>query len=137
MSLELPRSLHPLALLAAREAGAEGFAIHQCDPADGRREVKIEWGVSPPKAGEAGLTVASFPLHAGGEVTGELSFIFRGAEIAPRAQSLVERIAAVIDEVWRLPQLAAAYARRAARIGELETELADSKIADRARGLVA
>src|ERR1700733_14473782 len=122
MSQELPRSLHPLALLAAREAGAQGFAIHECDAAGGRRAVKIEWGVSAPEAGESGLTVAVFPLHAGDEVTGELAFIFRGA-VAPRAQSLLERIAAVIDEVWRLPQVPAAYARRAARIGELETEL--------------
>jgi hypothetical protein len=42
-----------------------------------------------------------------------------------------------MDQVWRLSLLEAAYARDAARIGQLETELVDSKIADRARGLLA
>jgi hypothetical protein len=137
MSQELPRSLHTLALLAAREAGADGFAIQQIDPADGRREVKFAWGVPPPEDGESGIVVASFPLHAGEEVTGAILFVFRGAVIAAQNQPLLERISAVIEQVWRLSLLPAAYARKAARIGELETELADSKIADRARGLLA
>jgi hypothetical protein len=133
----IPGSLHPLALLAAREAGADGFAIHQVDAASGRREAIFGWGVPVPKTGEAGLAVTSFPLHAGDEVTGELIFAFRGAATPPRAQSVLERIAAVIDQVWHLSSLPANYSRNAARIGELETELADSKIADRARGLLA
>jgi hypothetical protein len=137
MSRELPQSLHPLALLAAREAGADGFAIQQLRPADGRREVKFAWGVPPPEAGEGELTVVSFPLHAGEEVTGSLLFVFRGAVIAAQARPLLERISAAIEQVWRLSLLPDAYAQQAARIGELETELADSKIADRARGLLA
>jgi len=137
MSQELPRSLHPLALLAAREAGADGFAIYQCDPASGRREARLDWGVPAPGAGETGLTVTSFPLRAGDEVTGVLTFVFREASISPQAQSLLDQVALAIEEVWRLSLVPAAYARNAARIGELETELADSKIADRARGLLA
>ena len=49
----------------------------------------------------------------------------------------LERIAGAIEEVWSLSLLPATYARNAARIGELESELADSKIADRARGMLA
>jgi hypothetical protein len=123
-------------MLAAREAGAAGFAIHQIDPA-GRREVKLDWGLPPPEGGETGLTVTSFPLHAGDQATGILTFVFRGAVIPAGAQSRLERIAAVVEGVWRLPLAPASYARDAARIGELESELADSKIADRARGLLA
>jgi hypothetical protein len=133
----LPRSLHPLALLASREAGADGYAIHEVDPADGRREVKFAWGAAVPEAPETGLTLASFPLHAGDEVTGVLTFVFRGAAASPRARSVLERIARVIEEVWRLSRVPQTYARNAARIGELEAELADSKIADRACGLIA
>jgi hypothetical protein len=48
----------------------------------------------------------------------------------------LERIAGAIEEIWRLPLIPQAYARNAARIGELEAELADSKIADRACGLL-
>jgi hypothetical protein len=137
VSQTLPRSLQPLALLASREAGADGYAIHQVDPAAGRREVKFAWGAAVPEASETGLTVTSFPLHAGDEVTGVLTFVFRGAAISPRAQSVLERIASAIEEVWRLSLLPQSYARSAARIGELEAELADSKIADRACGLLA
>jgi ANTAR domain len=137
MSRELPHSLHPLALLAAREAGADGFAIRQTDPEGEQRDAKLDWGVAAPEAGETGLTVLSFPLHAEEEVTGVLTFVFRGVAVPPRAQALLKRIAPVIEEVWRLSLLPAAYARNATRIGELEIELADSKIADRARGMLA
>jgi hypothetical protein len=137
MNQELPRSLYPLALLAAREAGADGFAIHQIDPAGGEREVNLDWGMPVPDADQIGLRVVAFSLHAHDEATGALVFVFRLAQIPPRAQSLLERIAAVIEEVWRLSVLPAAYARNAARIGKLETDLADSKISDRARGLLA
>jgi len=130
------RSLQPLAMIAAREAGADGFAIHQFDAA-GKRQEKGSWGVPPPEAGETGFTVASFPLRLDDAATGALTFVFRGVVISPRAQSVLERIAAVIEEVWRLSLVPAAYARNAARVGELETALADSKIADRARGMLA
>jgi hypothetical protein len=136
-SRPLPRSLHPLALLASREAGADGYAIHQVDPSAGRREMKFAWGAAIPEAGETGLTVTSFPLRAGDEVTGVLTFVFRGGAVSPHARSVLERIAAAIEEVWRLSLLPQTHARNAARIGELEAELADSKIADRACGLLA
>ena len=76
-------------------------------------------------------------MRAGDDVTGVLTFVFREASISPQAQSVLDQVAGAIEEVWRLSMLPAAYARSAARIGELETELADSKIADRARGLLA
>ncbi len=137
MSPEPPRSLHALALLAARETEAEGFAICQVDPAGKPCEVKCEWGVAIPNAAEPGLTLTSFPLRAGDDVTGVLTFVFRGTAVSPGAQSLLERIAKAIEEVWRLSLLPAYYARSAAHIARLETELADSKIADRAGGLLA
>ncbi len=137
MSQELPRSLQPLALIAAKEAGADGYAIHQLDPVTGQRELKLAWGVAVPESTGKGVAVASFPLHAGDEVTGVLTFVFCGAALSPRAQSVLQRIAGGIEEVWRLSLLPQTYARDAARIGQLEAELADSKIADRACGLLA
>jgi len=134
---QLLKSLHPLALLAAREAGAEGFAIHRIDAATGHREVKLAWGALVPEAMQDGLMVTSFPLRAGDEITGVLAFVFRGSAIPPRAPSVLERIAGAIEEVWRLSLVSETYARNAARIGELEAALADSKIADRASGLLA
>jgi hypothetical protein len=133
----LPRSIHPLALLAAREAGADGFAIYQCDPASGQREMQLGWGLPVPEPGETAITVSSFPLRAGDDISGVLTFVFRQASISRQAQSLLDRLAGAIEEVWCLSLVPTTYARSAARIGKLETELADSKIADRARGLLA
>lgn len=133
----IPESLQPLALIGVQETGADGFAIHQIDQAGGQPELKLQWGAPPPEAGETARTAISLPLHAVGQVTGILTFVFRETVISPRAQSVLERIAGAIEEVWRLSLLPAAYARSAVRIAELETVLADSKIADRARGLLA
>ncbi|HTC89635.1 MAG TPA: ANTAR domain-containing protein [Bryobacteraceae bacterium] len=130
------RSLQPLAMIAAREAKADGCAMHQFDAA-GERQETFSWGVQLPEGGATGFTVASFPLGAEEASSGVLTFVFRGAMISPRAQALLERMAAVIEEAWRLTEVPVMYARSAARIGELETALADSKIADRARGLLA
>jgi ANTAR domain len=133
----LPRSLQPLAQIAVREAGADGYAIHQIDLATGRRVVEFAWGAAVPESPQKGLTLTSFPLRAGDDATGVLTFVFRGAAISSRARSVTERIAGAIEEVWRLSVVPQTYARNAARIGELEAELADSKIADRACGLIA
>jgi hypothetical protein len=131
------RSLQPLALLAAQEVGAEGFAMYQVEPRTGARELKFAWGTSIPEPGAAGFAVDLFPLRAGEALTGVLAFAFRCNAIAPATHAILERIAGAMEEVWRLSLLSDSYARDAARIGELETELADSKIADRARGLLA
>jgi hypothetical protein len=132
----LPRSLQPLARIALKEAGADGYAIYQVNPASDLRELKFAEGAVA-VSGEEGFIVTSFPLRTGGEVTGVLAFVFRGAAASPHAQSVLERIAAAIEEVWRLSLLPETHARNAARIGELEADLADSKIADRACGLLA
>jgi hypothetical protein len=132
----IPRSLQPLALIALKEAGADGCAIYQVDPKTEVRDLKFAWGVPVPESGKD-FTVYSFPLRAGEAVTGIVVFVFRGSSIAPATRSVLERMVGAIEEVWRLSLVPAAYARNAARIGELETELADSKIADRARGLLA
>lgn len=137
MSRPLPQSLEPLSKLAFHESGADGYALCQIEPRTERRTVKFASGVPvPSKAGE-GITIASFPLRADHATTGVLTFVFHADSIDARAYAVLERIARVIENVWRLAVLADLYAQKAARIAALESELADSKIADRARGLLA
>ena len=133
----IPRSLQPLAQIALKEVGAEGYAIYQVDPETEARELKLAGGASVPESSGAGFTVDWFPLRADDAVTGIVAFVFRGRAISPTAHAVLERIAGAIEEVWRLSLLSATYGRDAARLGELESELADSKIADRARGMLA
>jgi hypothetical protein len=132
------QSLQPLALLALREAGGDGYAICDVDPASGRRTLKFSYGVPVPDPDlkTAMFSVAAFPLRVDGTVTGTLSFVFRGDAISPEAKALLDRIAGPVEAVWQFAQIPASYAALATRIGELEAELADSKIADRARGLL-
>jgi hypothetical protein len=131
------RSLQLLALIGSKEAGAEGYAIYQADAKTKTRELKFSWGLPVPELSGDGLVVETFPLRGGQAEGGSVEFVFRGSAVAPAARAILERIAGAMDQVWRLSLLEAAYARDAARIGQLETELVDSKIADRARGLLA
>ena len=133
----LPRSLQPLAQIALADTGADGYAIYQVDPTTTLRELKFAWGVPVPEPGDAGFTVDSFPLRVGEATSGILTFVFRGSAIHPGTRAALERVAAAIEGVWRLALVPGAYARNAARIGELEMELTDSKIADRASGMLA
>jgi hypothetical protein len=133
----LPRSLQSLAQIALQRAGADGYAIYRLDPKTDSRELSFAGGAPVPQSRVDGFIVSSFPLHAGGDVTGVLSFVFRGTEIAAGAQAVLKRIAVAIEEVWRFSLVPQTYARNAARIGELEAALADAKIADRAGGLLA
>jgi ANTAR domain len=131
-----PASVPPLVEIAANRAGAAGYAIYQVH-STGTRELKFACGPPIPESGLAGFTMDSLPLQIDEGVNGLLIFVFRGSAIAPASRAVLERIAGAIEAVWRLSLLPETYARNAARIGELEFELADSKIADRARGLLA
>jgi ANTAR domain len=133
----LPLSLEPLALIAAKEVRAVGYAIYKVDPVTESRELKYCWGAWAPESGEKGFRVVSFPLRAGETVTGILAFVLSGNANEPATRASLDRIAGAVEEVWRLSSLSARYAQGAARVAELETELADSKIADRALGMLA
>ncbi len=124
----LRASVEALAALALKQKLAAGYAIYEIDADTGERTLKLAAGVTDG-------TTFRFPLgHA--ERSGEVVFVCGGNIDGDDAVNL-ERIARAIDQVWRLSLLAESYAREAARIGALEAELADSKIAERARGLLA
>jgi hypothetical protein len=132
----IPRSLQPLAEMARKVTGAEGFAIYQLDPGCAP-VLKSCGGSKVPESAEAeGLGVATFPLSIDDGVAGRLSFVFRNANISTSHRLLLERIAGAIESVWRFSRTPERYAQIALRIGELEVELADAKIADRAAGLL-
>lgn len=131
-------SLQPLASLAMREAGADGYALFQHD-AEARLTCITAGGVhmAPQNlAGSADLAVASFPLHSRDAVTGVLAFGFTSRVIPITVKRQLGRIAAAIERVWQLSDAAEDLMRVAARVAELETEVADSKIATRTRGFL-
>ena len=78
----IPRSLQPLALIALKEAGADGYALYQLDPETEVRQLKYAWGLSVPESVDAGLTVEWFPLRSGEPVTGTNGFKSVNCEVS-------------------------------------------------------
>lgn len=136
-SRPLPQSLQPLAEIAVHDARASGYAVYEIDAATGQRELKLAWGVPVPDPQTAGFFTVSLPLQIGDDVRGFLDFVFRSSVVPDATGVVLRRIARAIEAVWQLTLLPSDYARTAARMGEMESKLADSKIADRARGLLA
>jgi len=132
----LPRSLSLLAEITVHAAGALGYAIYQIDPCSGRRDLRAAAGAEVPESSGKGWVVHSLPLQMGDAVQGALALVFRGP-LPESSRMMVERMARSMEAVWRLTSVPGDYARGAARIGEMESELADSKIADRVRGILA
>jgi hypothetical protein len=124
-----PRSVQSLAQLSLRQSGADGFAIYQVDAAGGQVLMYQEGAAD-------GSYVASFPFKIDEGADGSLSFVFCNSSIGVSTQLLLERIARAIESVWQFSRAPERYAQMALRIGELEVELADAKIADRASGLL-
>ena len=67
---------------------------------------------------------------------GALSFVFRGKTVSDETRALLAQFAAAAEAIWRQWSSPSAYARSVTRIVELEAKLADSKISDRACGLL-
>jgi hypothetical protein len=132
----LPHSVQPLALIALRETGADGYAISTMDPEGGAARLIASFGLPVPAANERGAYVASVPLDVANPVSGTIRFVFRTEQECRIASPLIERAARSIEAVWHLARLRELCVDKAAQIGDLQAELADSKIGDRARGLL-
>jgi hypothetical protein len=133
-----PRSVHTLAALAAREAGADGYALFRRDAEGGYSHLGGSGDAitETDLAIEAGCSIVTFPLRSTEAAPAVLAFSFRGHSCTAAARSRLCRMTAAIEQVWRLSATAAGLAGLAVRIGELEAQLADSKIASRARGFL-
>jgi hypothetical protein len=132
MSLGHVESLAPLAL---RETVATGYAIHRFD---GSSAICLSaYGLSIAEGREEGLPVAHFSLCVKAIEVGTLSLVFRSRAIPESAGAVLERLARTIESVWLLSYTPDTLIQLATRIGRLQAEMADPKIADRARGFLA
>lgn len=133
----LPNSLQPLAQIAVRYVGAEGYAIYEINPQTGLRELRCSEGASAPGPTDYTRVADCYPLLIDDSVSGLLTFVFPGRAAAHDARRVLERIARTIESVWRASLVPDAYAQKAAQAGRLEADLADAKIADRAQGILS
>jgi AmiR/NasT family two-component response regulator len=117
------QSLELLAKLAVRATGADGYAIEESSE------------TFPPGSAVSFLLGAN--AGAPPQSQGWLSFVFRGKPVSGKTSGILKRFADLIDSVRRREQAIKTYAEQAARIGEMEAELIDAKIAARVSGLMA
>jgi hypothetical protein len=133
-------SLSALALIAMREAGAEGYAFFEKSVESGA--LRRVGGCGVPIAedslnGDPQTTgVLAYPL-LNGDVEGVVAFAFPQPLNVRDANARLGRIVATVARLWTAAQTAGRYSDLTDRVNELETRLMDWKIGDRARGYLA
>lgn len=133
-------SLSALAAIAARQAGAEGYAYFAKNSETGSLRRLTACGVP---IAEAAVTegsrlpgLAIYPLRGNGAVDRLLAFKFGDSTETPERSAQLDGIVETIASVWGASEAGRRYRRLIERVRELETRLLDSKIADRARGFL-
>jgi ANTAR domain len=136
-------SVSILAELAMRHSGAEGYALYALDTESGALLLKHSAGASLPRpqdltisrglARRRGSVVVSYPLRLEGSLLGTLAFAFQGDSVAEQRISILDRLAGAVEIVYCLPHSAT---RLFEKINRMEAEVAASKIAVRAQGLL-
>lgn len=112
-------SLEALAEVGARTTGALRYAV-------------LEKGARLDPAPPA---VVEYPLRVEGAIVASLVFAFAGNAEALRARPQLAHVAAAVQAIWSFGAKDR-YGDLIARVSALEEQLLDSKIADRARGLL-
>jgi AmiR/NasT family two-component response regulator len=134
-------SLSALALIAMREAGADGYAFFEKtgESVALRRVAGCGVPIAPDSLdGDSQTTgVLAYPLRTGGIIDGFLAFALPWPLNAAEVSARLGRILAAIAKLWTASQTAGRYSDLTDRVDELETRLMDWKIGDRARGFLS
>ena len=131
----LPQSLGLVARMGLREGLVKGYAIDQLTGAGEAWERKVAEGLPVPASDEPGLMVVCYALGTEETPTGALSFVL-DTSVPQDAQCVLDKIARMCQGIWCTWHIHSAYARAILRIADLEAELADAKIADRAQAML-
>jgi hypothetical protein len=129
-------SLDVLAQIALRAAGACGYAFFQKSRETGSLVRLAGGGPAIPEVdAHESPTLVKYPLPTEGALRASVAFAFSNEAEALQARPRLDRIATTIQAIWAAAA-AEGYSDLAGRVAELETQLMDSKIADRAHGLM-
>lgn len=144
-------SIETTLAIAGREAGAEGYALYECETnstvlslrcAHGAESHRLAAAVGATRNaehapdGEGVQGVVSLPLRGAAGLVGLLDFWFRNVEaVTPEQRNVMDRgaetVALLLAQAKSLPTLV----NLVARVAELENQLADLKVSERAAGL--
>jgi len=131
----LPQSLGLIARFGLRNGLAKGYAIDRLVSSGEAWERRFAEGLTVPTVDGNGLLVVTFPLGTEETDTGALSFVL-DATCSKDARDVLGQIAKVCQAIWPIWHTHSVYAREILRIADLEAELADAKIADRAQAVL-
>lgn len=134
-------SLEVLAQVALRTTGAQGYAFFQKSRATDSWILLAGGGAVIPAAlpqarpdGSVPALVA-YPLRTDGVLSASLAFALPNEAETLQAKPQLDQIAATVQRIWAAAATER-YAELVDRVADLEARLMDSKIADRARGLL-
>lgn len=134
-------SLSTLAALAMRETGAEGYGYFERVGENGALKRLFSRGVTIMEtaldAEPRPASLATYPLRRNDLVDGILAFAFPNPWEPSGVRVRLDQIAERIAMVWSASGTPQHYHDLIVRLGELETQLLDSKIADRAHGFLS
>lgn len=138
-------SLSALAQVAMRMVGAEAYGLFRKKPETRILERQETGGVSLGELIVAeGLSLLELDRSRADHTVvqyamgfqGSLAFWFRDSAHAREVRPQLDRIAGTMEEVWNAAHGSDRYVRLAREVADLETVLRDSKISERARGLL-
>ncbi|MBV8728432.1 MAG: ANTAR domain-containing protein [Acidobacteriia bacterium] len=136
MQKDQAESFAPLALLAMRETGANGYVLEAYENG-GKRPARLSaCGLVVPPNAQPGISVARFGLRVQTREVGSVAFVFRAPTIPVNAVAVLERVARTLESIWSLYAAPQRALELVARIARQQAELADLKIADRAHGFL-
>jgi hypothetical protein len=119
-----------------RETGAAGFAFFRKDAESAGFLRQAGCGALIAGDDLHAALVARYPLEGAEGSDGVLAFAFPDGALLEHARPRLDRMAAAIGAVWAAAPVSARYAEVVNRVVELEAQLIDSKIAERARGFL-
>jgi len=131
-------SLETLAQIALRETGAQGYAFFERSSDSGSLILLAGGGAVIPQVAPPTRTRAlvEYPLRTNETINASVAFAFGKESEAEQSRPHLDRIAATVQTIWAAAAAAERYSDLIDRVADLETRLMDSKIADRARGLL-
>lgn len=133
-------SLKAFAQIIFRETHATGYAIFELTAADPGLALVVGFGAPIPEAAlleKSARAITVFPLHTEGLPDGYAAFSFADHATARSAEESLSTLAAAVEAIWAARHLDSHYLNLLTRLRQLEARLLDSKIVERARGLLA
>ncbi len=131
-------SLETLAQIALLETGAQGYAFFERSNRTGSLILLAGGGAVIPEVTPPARTPAlvEYPLRTNKAIHASVAFAFGTEAEAAQSRPQLDRIAATVQTIWAAAGAAERYADLIDRVANLETQLMDSKISDRARGFL-